>query len=191
MQLIPTVDLPKPTPRGLWEECSRALTQAGLPSQVAVSPLGLECADAGVVRAVMASYANSEANLKAARTAKLKELEKSYETKIEEGFSFNGHVFQIDAASQFNISAMGTRAALVLSDIPGSLPWPEGFSWVTKDNQRVRLDAAGMYALAQATANYVSALILAKRAHKDALLAGKTEAEVLAVSFADGWPPNK
>lgn len=140
--------------------------------------------DPAAVEAAIAAY-DPLPDLKAARHAELAAI---YAGKIAAGRIWNGTLFQIDPESQANIAAMGSLAASVLAGTPGAAPWPEGFYWVAADNGHVPMDAAVMFAFAQAIAGYVSALILTNRALKDAIDAAADATALAALDLTAGWP---
>lgn len=86
--------------------------------------------------------------------------------------SFNGRVYDFDAASQQNIAAACTLAvaAIGAGAQPGDLRWASptyDFSWIAFDNTLVPMDAPTMLAFGTAAAQYKSALIYKARALKD------------------------
>ena len=121
---------------------------------------------------------------------KLAALATHYASVIAAGRAYNGTTFQIDAASQAGISAMGALAASLLANTPGAAAWPAGFYWIAADNSHVAMDAAGMYAFAQNVAAYVSALVLTNAALKGQIAAATTQAALDAIDVTSGWPAN-
>ncbi len=105
---------------------------------------------------------------------------------IAGGFTFGGTRFQIDAASQSQITAMGALAMGSIADPVGS-PWDPGFYWVAADNGHVPMDAAGTYAFARAVALYVSGCILHLRTIKDTITRTADQAALDAVDVT-GYP---
>jgi hypothetical protein len=105
---------------------------------------------------------------------------------IAAGFTYSGTLYQIDAGSQANISAMGALALGSITDSANS-PWPGGFYWIAADNSHVVMDAPAMYAFARAVAAYVSACVLRLRAIKDAIAAAD-QATLDAFDVTAGYP---
>ncbi len=103
------------------------------------------------------------------------------------GFTWSGKLYQIDAASQANITAMGALALGSITD-PTNSPWPSGFSWIAADNSQTAMDAAAMYGFARAVASYVSGCILNLRRVKTAIAAATTQAALDAIDIAAGYP---
>jgi hypothetical protein len=134
------------------------------------------------VQAIIDSYIGTSDSLAA--------LAAQYAALIAAGRNFDGSAFQIDPASQANISAMGALAAAVLANTPGAAPWPSGFYWLSGSNAQVPMDAPTMYAFAQNVAAYVSALVLTNAALKAAINAATTQAALNAISLTTGWPGN-
>ena len=102
------------------------------------------------------------------------------------GFTWQGVTHQIDAASQLNITARGAMAVAVLSGAPGA-QWPADFYWIAADNSHVPMDAAAMYAFAQAAGDHVTKIILNGRKLKDAINAAPADA-LKAIDLSQGWP---
>ena len=121
---------------------------------------------------------------------KLASLAAQYDGLIAAGRNFDGKTFQIDAASQASISAMGALAASVLANTPGAAAWPAGFYWIATDNSHVPMDAMTMYGFAQNVAGYVSTLVLTNAALKAAIGACTTQAQLDAIDVTAGWPAN-
>ncbi len=103
------------------------------------------------------------------------------------GFTYAGKLYQIDSASQSNITAMGALALGSIAD-PANSPWPAGFYWIAADNSHVPMDAPATYAFSRAVASYVSAAILNCRAVKDAIAAAATQAVLDAIDVTAGYP---
>ncbi|HUN49984.1 MAG TPA: DUF4376 domain-containing protein [Candidatus Sulfotelmatobacter sp.] len=121
---------------------------------------------------------------------KLAALAAQYAALYTAGRNYAGKNYQIDAASQGSISAMGALAAAVLANTPGAAAWPTGFYWIASDNSHVAMAAADMYAFAQNVAAYVSTLVLTNAALKAAISACTTQAELDAIDVTPGWPAN-
>jgi hypothetical protein len=106
--------------------------------------------------------------------------------KVAAGFGYVGgdsvrRVFQIDSASQANITAMTVMAQ--------SGAWPPSMYWIAADNSHMSLaTAAAMLAFGQAAGAYVSGLILVRRAIKDAIDGAPTAAALASIDVTQGWP---
>lgn len=120
------------------------------------------------------------------RAGKLMQVDGAFGAKLASGYSYGGKLYQIDPDSIANINAMGALAIGVLSNASGAQPWPDGFYWIAADNSHTPMDAEGCYTFAQAVAGYVSALILKRRALKDAVAAAATQADLDAIDIAAG-----
>ncbi|HWK45138.1 MAG TPA: DUF4376 domain-containing protein [Stellaceae bacterium] len=95
------------------------------------------------------------------------------------GFTWNGTLFQIDAASQARIAAVATMAT-------GA--WPAGFAWIATDNTRVPMTAVQFTRFADAVAAYASACALRFRVIKDAIASIADEAGAQAIDVTAGYP---
>jgi hypothetical protein len=124
-------------------------------------------------------------DLAEARADKLNEAEGLFTRRLQSGVAHGGHTFQIDPASQQNISALAVRA---LAAQAGAAAWPEGFVFIAADNAEVPFDAAAFLAFAQVAADRVIALRMAYRSRKNALLAAPDLAALAAIDLSAGWP---
>ena len=92
--------------------------------------------------------------------------------RIEARFTFQGHAFQFDAQSKSRVTgaAMLAGFAIGAGAQPGDYIWnggAAGFTWLSRDNVNVPLDARTMFAMGQAAAEHERAHIFAARALKD------------------------
>jgi hypothetical protein len=126
-------------------------------------------------------------SLDALKAAKCDAASAYLAARIAGGFTFGGTRFQIDAASQSQITAMGALAVGSIADPAGS-PWAAGFYWVAADNSHVSMDAAVTYAFARAVALYVGGCILHLRTIKDTITGAADEAALDAIDVAAGYP---
>lgn len=93
------------------------------------------------------------------------------------GFVFNGNTFDSDPVSLTNISGAGTLAGFAIASGAAvgdflwhstvSNPTTAPFSWITKDNQIVQMDAHDVFALGQEAANWVTLHTFAARTIKN------------------------
>ena len=86
-------------------------------------------------------------------------------------FTFNGVVFQRDAAAVKRINGAGTLAlaAIIGGAQPGDLRWhgeDTDFAWIAKDNSLVTMDAQTTLAFGQAAAKVETLLVFAAKALK-------------------------
>lgn len=101
-------------------------------------------------------------------------------------FTFAGHPFDYDDASQKRITGAAALAGFALT-LGGKLPGDTPFTWIAADNALVEMDATTTFALGQAAAAWESAHIFAARALKDAIVAADAE-DIDQIDIADGWP---
>jgi hypothetical protein len=146
----------------------------------AVPASGRWSASNGALVAYVPSLAQNQASKAQAATA-------VYASRIAAGFTWSSVLYQIDPASQANISAMGLMALGSVTD-PANSPWPSGFYWVAADNSHVAMDAPAMYAFGRAVGAYVSACVLKLRAIKDAIAAAADQATLDAIDVTAGYP---
>ncbi len=108
-------------------------------------------------------------------------------------FTFAGHPFDYDDASQKRITGAAALAGFALTlggKLPGDMVWHGGdtpFTWIAADNALIQMDAPTTFALGQAAAAWESAHIFAARALKDAIVAADAE-DLDQIDIADGWP---
>lgn len=106
-----------------------------------------------------------------AKTAKGASLDGAFAAALGSGFVWNNVPYQIDPASQQNITSWGALAMGAVAGVSG-VTWPATFVWIAADNSHQPFaTAAAFLAFAQGAAAHVTALILATRALKDALTA--------------------
>jgi len=96
-------------------------------------------------------------------------------------------LYQIDSASQANIIAAG---ALALASIATGSAWPSDYYWIDTANERQPMGALDTLGFARDVGSYVTALILTRRALKDAIIAAPTAAALTAVDTVSAWPSN-
>jgi uncharacterized protein DUF4376 len=94
--------------------------------------------------------------------------------RIAAGFRFLSHAFQFDAPSKSRITGAATLAGFAIGAgaQPGDYRWNGGaveFTWLSRDNVNVPLEAQSMFAMGQAAAEHERAHIFAARALKDML----------------------
>jgi len=169
-----------PTPElhlGLIE----ALEAAGLsPTR---SPDGLHVKDEVVARLLIDSYVGSNVQLEYLKGQARAALADLLAAKYAAGFPYAGKVFQIDQASQFNISAVAVMA-LAVGD-----GWDGESYFIAADNSHLPLPtAADAITFASAAKAYVSGLIRHNRALKDAIAAAVDTDALDAVDLTSGWP---
>ncbi|MFT7592784.1 MAG: hypothetical protein ACI8R4_000091 [Paracoccaceae bacterium] len=92
--------------------------------------------------------------------------------RIEARFTFRGKPFDFDEASKMRITGAATLAGFAIGTgaQPGDYRWNRsavGFTWLSRDNVNVPLDAPTMFAMGQAAAEHDRAHIFAARAIKD------------------------
>ena len=92
--------------------------------------------------------------------------------RIDAGFTFQGHVFDCDAASRQNISGAAALAlgATMQGALVGDLRWngaADDFAWLTQANTAVTMDAQTVFAFGAAAAEHVRTHIFAARALKN------------------------
>jgi hypothetical protein len=124
-----------------------------------------------------------------AQQAAIKAAQAHYDGIIAAGFFYQGKSFQIDPASQANMTAMAAMAQASIADAAAA-PWPAGFVWIAADNSQVAMTAAQCLAFAFAAGSYVSACVLCLRGLKDRILAAASLAALGAIDVTAGWPTN-
>ncbi|MFT7596617.1 MAG: hypothetical protein ACI8R4_003953 [Paracoccaceae bacterium] len=110
---------------------------------------------------------------KAARYRQLSDaINAERDRRIEARFTFRGRRFDFDEASKMRITGAATLAGFAIGAgaQPGDYRWnggAVGFTWLSRDNVAVPLDAPTMFAMGQAAAEHERAHIFAARAIKD------------------------
>ena len=133
------------------------------------------------------SWITGQGELAIGQAAKLQAAEAQQAALIAAGFTFQGHPYQIDQDSLFNINSMGGLALGSITDAATS-PWPAGFVWIAADNTKVPMDAPTCYAFSRAVGGYVSGLILHLRGIKDAITGAANQTALDAIDVTAGWP---
>lgn len=110
--------------------------------------------------------------------------------RIRTPFTYLGHTFDYDDASQARITGAATLAgfAQLAGAELGDLRWHGGasdFVWIDHSNDLVPMDAATCLGFGKAAAAWESAHIFAARALKDRLDAGEDPA---SLDITQGWP---
>lgn len=100
--------------------------------------------------------------------------------KLNNGFDYDGHTYDSDAASVTNITGK------VLSVFIGITLEPE-FTWRTKDNQDVPMDEEDIVALGEALMGFRTSLYVTSWQHKAAIDALTTGLEVAEYDISTGW----
>ncbi|OKH88096.1 DUF4376 domain-containing protein [Thalassospira sp. TSL5-1] len=85
---------------------------------------------------------------------------------LANGFTYDGHRYQADAASMTRINTNAIKAMKAQADA-GAFE----MDWIDADNQPVALDATQMIALNDAASVFSDDIIKQARAHKDAIIA--------------------
>lgn len=93
---------------------------------------------------------------------------------INEGMEFEGNVFDIDDISLSRISSLVTA-------VTANIPLPEGFTWRSKDNQNVPMDAAKLVTFGATALGYFSSIMQKSWALKDLIDTKNTKAKVVQV----------
>lgn len=119
-----------------------------------------------------------------AQSEKCAEIDAKVEALKAGGVPYEGKMLQIDPASRQNISDKAQRAR---ASLDGKATWPAGFAWNMADNTALPLDAAGMWAMALAADDQVTAWVLNGIQHKAAVRALTDAAAVAAYDFSGGW----
>ena len=110
-----------------------------------------------------------------------------YAGLISAGRIYNGKIYQIDQASAQNISGAAT---LAVASVAAGVTWPAGFHWIAADNSQTPMAAADMIAFGQNIAGYLTGLIYANRALKDAISALTSIVDCDAFDVTQAWPTN-
>lgn len=118
-------------------------------------------------------------------------VDEERDRRIDDGFMFEGHRFQSRPSDRENIAALGIDAleAIRLGAEAGDYMWhplfPDGFGFITQNNETVPLDAYQMRDLRTAGMAFKGALTFYARALKDAVIAAGDGG---AVDIKTGWP---
>ncbi len=116
------------------------------------------------------------------RAAKSADVDAVLAVKIAAGYTHtDGHTYQIDPASQATMMA-------VRSMIADALPGAHDGTWRDITNVNRPMSEAEVIALFQGAAAYVSSLLRAGHAHKDAINALNTISAIETYDETIGWP---
>ncbi|MBX3503320.1 MAG: DUF4376 domain-containing protein [Alphaproteobacteria bacterium] len=121
-----------------------------------------------------------------AKALRLAEVRAELTRRNAQGFTYGGVVYQLDEASQARITALVTKATMVLLAVPGAT-WAEDFVFIAHDNSGVPFTAAGYVAFANAASEVVIARRLRARALKDRVLAASDTDVLAAIDVTRGW----
>jgi hypothetical protein len=174
------------TPIPTWQDqpgLSAALEAAGISVQCRVGVW--EFSDPDHAQAVAAAYNPVPYAQGVAIAAGVAQ----FNAVIAAGFAYQGKVYQLDPASQSNMTAMGAMALGSIGN-PVASPWPSGFVWIAADNTGTAMTAQQCYAFTFAAGLYGSACVLFLRTLKDRILATASLAAVQAIDVTAGWPTN-
>jgi len=100
------------------------------------------------------------------------------------GFVFNGNTFQSDEVSRANISGSATLAIILLQK---GFDFPSTFTWRTKDNQDVSINAAGIISMGTALFTFLSGNYLYSFTHKTAIDNLTTIQDLINYDITTGW----
>ncbi|WIY25071.1 DUF4376 domain-containing protein [Parasedimentitalea psychrophila] len=112
---------------------------------------------------------------KTGRPGRRDEVDEERDRRITAGFTFQGHVFDCDAASRQNISGAATLAigAMASGALAGDLRWhgaADDFAWLSQNNAAVPMDSQTVFAFGAAAAEHVRLHVFAARVVKDMAL---------------------
>lgn len=114
-------------------------------------------------------------------------------TRIARGFTFEGHTFQSDVSDRENIANLGLDACEAISNgaQPGDYFWhpkfPNGFGFITADNQTIPMDAYQMSALRDRGIEFKASQTFYARSLKDQIIAN-ADNDPESVNINDNWP---
>lgn len=112
---------------------------------------------------------------------RMRQINNRRDKAYEDGFEWQGNVYDIDATAQMNMTA---AYALLKGGVPG----PHGGAWRTRDNRMVVMDDAALETFLEAAAQYVLAIKQASWAHKDAISGMTERAALRAYDIGAAWP---
>ena len=109
---------------------------------------------------------------KTGRPVRTDEVNEERDRRINAGFTFQGHLFDCDAAARQNISGAATLAigAMASGALAGNLQWhgaADDFAWLAQDNVVVTMDAPSVFAFGAEAAEHVRVHVFAARVLKD------------------------
>jgi hypothetical protein len=125
---------------------------------------------------IASAYAERLASAKAGKHTAINNYR---ETLVESGFTFDGHTYDTKPPSLLNIS--GTAARCLMVDLP------DGFTWRDSANEDVVFTTEQFKAFAITASNFVYINHLKCRAHKDAVTALTSIADVNAYDYTTEW----
>ena len=105
------------------------------------------------------------------------------DAKLRAGFTWGGNTFENDITSLIRISAAYTLA--VKAKGAGDAVWSK--NWITADNATVALSADDMIAVGDAATLHEQTMIYIAHAHKQAVLAMESTADIMAYDYTIGW----
>lgn len=112
--------------------------------------------------------------------------------RIDDGFYFDGVLYQARPMDRENIWHAGLNASVALTfknKKVKDLKWHDGageFAWIAADNRLVPMDAATVIEFARAASNHHYAHVIAARSLKDRLA---SQTEPLDATEDRWWPP--
>lgn len=132
-------------------------------------PPGVDIDDPSAWRVDLTTYTL----IHAGRAPTPAEINAERDRRIAENFTFQGAPFDFDPLAKSNITGAASLAgfASAAGAGVGNTKWHGGvndFTWLTRDNNLVAMDAPTVFAFGQAGAAHVSEHIFAARAIKDA-----------------------
>lgn len=104
-----------------------------------------------------------------------------YQEKINDGFTFEGNVFQIRETDKLNMTAVMTDFNLGVSNAHGG-------TWRSMSNEMIPMTDAKVQEFIQAAKSYLLSLMQAYWQHKDALQEMGSVDLVNAYDITAGWP---
>jgi hypothetical protein len=110
-------------------------------------------------------------------------IDRMRETKLRDGFLFNGGLFQNDTTSMLRIAGAFSLALAAKAALNSS--WSK--SWIIADNTVVTLSADDMIAVGEAAAAHEQEMIYIGHAHKQAVLALTDIESVIGYDYSLGW----
>lgn len=122
------------------------------------------------------------------------EVDATRDQRIAGGFDFNGYRIQSRASDRENIANLGldARDAVAAGAEVGDYFWhpqfPQGFAFITADNEIVPLDAHQMVALRDRGIEFKAGQTFYGRGLKDQVDAAADQAALDAIDLTTGWP---
>lgn len=103
------------------------------------------------------------------------------------GFTFEGHLYQIDQMSEMRIYRHGLEAAKSISD-PSTFPWDNTFYFITATNASIFMDAETMRDFDQTVTDYIRLCRYRVRVIKDTINAAVNQTVLDAIDITVGYP---